>query len=268
MSKRLTLSRLLLDACARPERLALGFAAFGRFALRNQILALRQCDARSLPPGPLATEVEWSVRGCEVLAGERPIFLSRLDPEPRSNGGDVHLRLEGRWFVESQTTVTTSAYSVGRDPHWRQDRVLARLGVVRLAFAPAGAGITGYSFKRFVAVDPRAAYPEKTLFHELAHIRLGHSKQFERRSRAGQLDGREEVMAEAVAMLLAGALGMPGCAESGALLQPAFANCSLAEPDAARIFEVADEILAAGRPGPRPSNRNGRRVLPLRGKPR
>ncbi|MDQ2675182.1 MAG: ImmA/IrrE family metallo-endopeptidase, partial [Actinomycetota bacterium] len=174
------------------------------------------------------------------------------------------LCLDGRWFVESQTTARTTAYNFGRDTRWCTAQALARLGIIRLAFSPVGAEITGYSFKRFLAVDTSAAHPEKTLFHELAHIRLGHSEQIERRSRAGRLDGPEEIMAEAVAMLLAGALSMPGSIESGALLRPAFARCGLTEPDAARVFKVADEILAAGRENTITWPVHGRRKSPRR----
>src|SRR5216683_7892425 len=62
--------------------------------------------------------------------------------------------------------------------------------------------IQGFASGRKVAINPVAAMPAKTLFHELAHVVLGHTAE------ASMNDGRErtprslrEVEAECVALL-------------------------------------------------------------------
>jgi hypothetical protein len=78
----------------------------------------------------------------------------------------------------------------------------------------------GFARDRKVAVSPVAVMPYKTLFHELAHVVLGHTAQ------ASLNDGSErtprslgEVEAECVALLCCESLGLPGAKFSRGYIQ-------------------------------------------------
>lgn len=96
-----------------------------------------------------------------------------------------------------------------------------------------------------VAVSPVAAMPHKTLFHELAHVVLGHTSE-------GSLnDGSEqtprslrEVEAESVALLCCESLGLPGAEFSRGYIQSW--GSEIPERSAQKIFHAADLILKAG----------------------
>ena len=105
------------------------------------------------------------------------------------------------------------------------------------------------------AINPVAAFPHKTTFHEMAHIVLGHLKENQ-----GLVDGTlsdsertpktlREVEAESVAYILCETLGLPGTAESRGYIQmwlKEHGGQEIPEKSAARIFKAADSILKAG----------------------
>jgi hypothetical protein len=90
-----------------------------------------------------------------------------------------------------------------------------------------------------VAVSPIAAMPEKTLFHEVAHVILGHHTD-------GSLNSVREVEAECVALICCEVLGPPGPESSRAYVQHWLSGDSIPEKSAARIFQAADRVLKAG----------------------
>ncbi len=99
-----------------------------------------------------------------------------------------------------------------------------------------------------MAVSPIAALPHKTLFHELAHVLLGHTTE------GGQLVDDErtprnlrEVEAESVALLCCESLGLEGAAECRGYIQHWLRGEIIPERSAQKIFKVADQILRAGR---------------------
>jgi hypothetical protein len=60
-------------------------------------------------------------------------------------------------------------------PEWNELRALNALGIARVPFHHANGNCQGYATGRDVAVSPIAFLPHRTLFHELAHIVLGHT---------------------------------------------------------------------------------------------
>src|SRR5947208_10260166 len=90
--------------------------------------------------------------------------------------------------------------------------------------------------------------PIKTMFHELAHVVLGHT------SEDSLNDGSErtprslrEVEAEAVALLCCESLGLPGAEYSRGYIQEWGKGQPITERSAQHIFHAADAILRAGR---------------------
>lgn len=106
----------------------------------------------------------------------------------------------------------------------------------------------GYAKHRQVAISPIAEQPESTLFHELAHIVLGHTAEGSLNSDSTDRTPRDirELEAECTAMICCEALGLPGAAESRGYVQHWFHGSEIPEASARRIFHAADQILKAG----------------------
>src|SRR5947208_17157401 len=95
--------------------------------------------------------------------------------------------------------------------------------------------------------------PIKTMFHELAHVVLGHT------SEDSLNDGSErtprslrEVEAECVALICCESLGLPGAEYSRGYIQHWGRSEPIPERSAHRIFKTADRVLRAGRPAEAP----------------
>jgi antirestriction protein ArdC len=99
-----------------------------------------------------------------------------------------------------------------------------------------------------VAINPIAEQPESTLFHELAHIVLGHTAEGTLNSDSTDRTPRDirELEAECVALLCCESLGLPGAELSRGYSQSWFKGNEVPERSAQRIFHAADRILKAG----------------------
>ncbi len=60
-------------------------------------------------------------------------------------------------------------------PEWDAERALAALDIEQIAFTETDGNCQGYAKKRQIAINPVAQLPHKTLFHEAAHVVLGHT---------------------------------------------------------------------------------------------
>lgn len=150
---------------------------------------------------------------------------------------------KNHWFVLSQTT--------GEDaqepecPAWNKDKALQALSIEELPFAHPNGNMQGYAAGRAIHINPLAAYPHKTRFHEMAHIVLGHMEDGECADGDSTPINIREVEAESVAYILCALLGLPGLESSRAYVQH-WHNGSLTEKNAQRIFKAANTILKAG----------------------
>jgi hypothetical protein len=68
----------------------------------------------------------------------------------------------------------------------------------------------GFARKRGIAISPVAQLPHKTLFHELAHVALGHTAEEDCEDGEHTPRSLREAEAEAVALLLCESLELPG----------------------------------------------------------
>jgi hypothetical protein len=91
--------------------------------------------------------------------------------------------------------------------------------------------------------------PDKTTFHELAHVVLGHTEA--RTLNDGDTLPRslKEAEAESVAQICLESLGLPGARFCRAYIQSWLEGAEIPERSAQRIFSAADRILKAGRRG-------------------
>jgi hypothetical protein len=214
-----------------------------------------ECHARGIQPGPLATFPRWKDRGRFVRKGEKAITLCMPITLKRRQGHDdeqeeaeVFTRFiyRPRWFVLSQTE--GAEYQEPTPADWQKDRALAQLDITDEPFTMLDGNCQGYARQRSVAVSPIAAHPLKTLFHELAHVVLGHTAEGELTDDERTPRSLREVEAEGIAMLVCAALELPGIEYSRGYIQHWNRDGqAIPERSAARMFKAADQILRAGR---------------------
>ncbi len=248
--------KLLHDAINQPGAIHEAYSRFHNYSVGNQLLALMQCQARGLQPGPIATFMRWKELGRHVCKGEKAITLcmpvtckaKRMTADEKGNETEqdtafTRFVYRNNWFVLAQTE--GAEYKPEPLPDWDESRTLAELSIERIPFDDLDGNTQGYATARKVAVSPVAAMPHKTLFHELAHVVLGHTAE-------GNLnDGSErtprnlrEVEAESVALLCCESLGLAGAEFSRGYIQSW--GSEIPERSAQRIFHAADQILKAG----------------------
>ena len=111
---------------------------------------------------------------------------------------------KARWFVISQTV--GDEFTPPRLPEWEAERALAALDIEQIAFTDTDGNCQGYAKKRQIAINPVAQLPHKTLFHEAAHVILGHTAEADFTDTERTPKNLREVEAEAVALLCCEAL--------------------------------------------------------------
>jgi hypothetical protein len=273
-------AQILIDAVDKPGVISSAYSVFWTYSTGNQLLAMFECMARGLEIGPIHTFRGWLSLDRHVRKGEKAITLcmpvnvkrkenkQTLDLSLTRVGDGAERQLTGpggaptesdgtslvtvfmfkpRWFVLSQTD--GADYFPTALPTWTEAQALHSLAIDRERFSHSNGNCQGYAMDRRVSVSPIAALPHKTLFHELAHIVLGHTAE-------GQtLDDHEltprnlrEVEAEAVAMICCASLKLSGDAECRDYIQSWMGKEKIPDRSAQRIFKAADTILKAGHP--------------------
>ena len=102
--------QLLRDAVQQPGTISQAYSAFHSYSLGNQLLALFQCAARGLRPGPIATFMRWKELGRSVRKGEKALTLCQPRTYAQRTTDDeedpqlaVIFTYRRGWFVLSQT---------------------------------------------------------------------------------------------------------------------------------------------------------------------
>jgi hypothetical protein len=257
-------SALLVEAVNKPGLIMEAYSAFHNYSIGNQILALVQCQLRGLEPGPINTFPGWQALGRTVKRGERALILCmpitrkvRDEQETdKSEGENGERRFtsfmhKARWFAISQTV--GDEFTPPRLPEWEAERALAALDIEQIVFTDTDGNCQGYAKKRQIAINPVAQLPHKTLFHETAHVILGHTAEAEFTDTERTPKNLREVEAEAVALLCCEALNLEGADYCRGYIQnwlcPAigYNGDAIPEKSAQKIFRAADQILRAGR---------------------
>jgi antirestriction protein ArdC len=254
---------LLREAVEKPGMTLEAYSCFHGYSIGNGLLAVLQCRARGISPGPIATYKRWQELGRQVRKGEKALTLCvpvtkkatrKAREDGRDHAGDeesfyTFFIYRSRWFVLSQTE--------GKDiepepiPGWEKEQALGELGITEELFEAANGNIQGYSAPgRKIAINPLAQLPHKTLFHELAHQVLGHVG--DQTLVEGDCLPRNlrEAEAESVAPICCEALGLEGAPYCRGYIQAWLAGDEIPEKSAQRIFASADKILRSGGSGP------------------
>jgi len=255
-----TWGELLRDAVEKPGRLLEAYTAFHNYSFGNALLALEQCIRRDLQPGPLNTYRGWLERKRQVRKGETGITLCTPMPFKETKQTDgvgdqtaesrtrYAFRFRAHWFVLAQTEGEDTC--VPPIPGFDIDTALPTLNISRTSFHEMNGNIQGFASGREIAVNPVAALPHKTTFHEIAHIVLGHTTS-EKLVDSEQPDRHiREVEAESVALICCETLGLEGADFCRGYIQHWLkAKKEIPNSSAARIFAAATSILKAGTAG-------------------
>ncbi len=258
-----TFAELLAAAVSEPGKIHDAYNSFHGYSIGNQMLALMECHAREIQPGPLATFPGWIARGRHVRKGQKAITLcmpitckARKTDAPAPDASQdtdaatfTRFIYRPRWFTLAQTD--GEPFTAPDLPEWSKARALAALDITEEPFTSLNGNAQGYAKARTIAISPLAALPHKTTFHELAHVLLGHTAEAEQTDTDAEHTPRDvrEVEAESVAMLCCAALALPGLEYSRGYIQSwNHGQQPIPERTAARIFKTADQILRAGRP--------------------
>ena len=258
-------SELLIDAIKRPGSVMQAYSAFYNYSVGNQLLALFQCMFRGLEPGPIKTFPGWKDCGRNVKRGEKALMLCMPITFKRgSNGGTesngeldsdecftTGFMYRSRWFVISQTE--GPEIELPAIPSWNAAQALRNLDITQAPFTSLDGNCQGYARNREIAINPVAQLPQKTFFHESAHILLGHCAEADFQDGEKTPKNLREVEAEAVALLCCEALSLEGAEFCRGYIQGWANDEPIPEPSAKRILGVADRILKAGTTSTQPT---------------
>src|SRR5262249_39288854 len=148
--------RILHDAINQPGAIHEAYSRFHNYSIGNQLLALGQCSARGLQPGPIATFMRWKELGRHVLKGQKAITLCmpvtckakqavKTDDETESEHPSTFTRFVYRsnLFVLAQTD--GAEYKPEPLPDWDEARALASLAIERIPFDGLDGNTQGYA---------------------------------------------------------------------------------------------------------------------------
>ena len=253
---------LLQQALSLPGTISKAYSVFHNYSLGNAILASIQLGERGLPLAPIASFNRWKDLGRQVKKGEKalslimPVTMKRKgmegeDQEESVVGTFMIFLLKRHWFSVDQTEGEALSPEVAM-PDWDKATALAALNILEVPFEMIDGNCQGYAKRgvREVAINPVAAMPWKTLFHEVAHHLLGHTTADDA---LGEMsDGPtmpkciKEAEAEATAYLCCATIGLPGMVESRGYIQHWLNGEEFPEKSSRRVFAAADKILKAG----------------------
>jgi hypothetical protein len=243
-------SELLTEALTMPGSMSSVYSRFWCYSVNNQILLWMQ-GVRE----PVNTFGRWRdmqryvKKGSKAKAILRPIIVTLkddLDDEGKPKQ-ILKFKLVRCLFTVSETIGEELPPYV--PPEWDESRALSELEITKVPFDMLDGNCQGFSYERKVAINPVAGYPLKTMFHELAHIILGHTapaKVEEYRSHRGI----KEFQAEAVAYLCMndiGALEHMDAAGSRGYIQHWLGDQDPPDSSIREVFKATDAILRAGR---------------------
>jgi len=250
---------LLIAAVNEPGSMLKAYSNFHNYSFGNCMLAYIQAAMRGIEFGPFATYKKWQELDRQVERGEKaitlcqPILVNKKDAAGnvcKDKAGKLEKRkiftYKNRWFFLSQTSGEEVTFETG--PEWDKDTALKALNVTEETFSHPNGNAQGYAKAgRKLAINPVAQLPHKTLFHELAHIVLGHVDDKSIVDEETLAINMLEVEAESTALICVEALGLDGAEFCRGYIQKWLGDSKeIPEKSAARIFTAASKILAAG----------------------
>lgn len=253
-----TWAALLNQAINEPGKLLEAYQAFHNYSFGNMCLAMFQAGERGL--APIATYNAWQDKGRQVRKGEKaivlcqPIIYDKKDSDGNKSGEKgCFFTYKARWFFMHQTEPIEGwegeTEKVSTIPAWDETRALESLKITQEDFKHINGNIQGYArpHDRVIAINPMAQIPLKTMWHEIAHVILGHGQTDDAGHGVEIPRNIQEVEAESVAMLLMAIHGIDGIEYCRGYIQNWTQNGNpFDDKTAKRIFDAVQKINAAG----------------------
>jgi hypothetical protein len=245
---RLDWEQLLREALATPGSTQGIYNRFYDYSLVNRILLHLQGVHE-----PVATLQRWNALGRIVLKGSKAREIIRPILIPIVNDADEpEERLVGFKPVRS---VFPYSETTGQDlptvplPGWDLVTAMGTLGIREVPFKSTDGNTQGWSRGTEFGINPLAANRHKTVFHELAHIVLGHTLPHaydEYMTHRGLMEFEAESTAF-LAMKELDQLDDASASESRAYIQHWLKDEHPPEKAIQHVFTATDRILKAGR---------------------
>ncbi len=253
-TQKINFSELLTKAVSEKGRLLEAYSAFHNYSFQNQLLALQQCADRGLKISPLSTFLNWQKKGRRVKRGEKALFLCMpvsFKKESLNDQGELieetkaFFVYRSKFFLLSQTDGQDLSEDSFRVKDWSKDDCLKSLNISLTEFSSLSGNTQGYATQdRKIAINPLAQLPIKTLFHEIAHIILGHTESIHGLETPTDI---KEVEAESVALLCLTSLDLDGAEYCRGYIQHWLKDHTYPEDSAKKVLSATDKILKAGR---------------------
>jgi hypothetical protein len=169
-------ARLLEQALTMPGALGATYSRFYQYSFGNQIALWMQGVTE-----PVNTYNRWRDMNRQVKKGSKAKAILRPIMFKSTNElGEEERKVRGFKWVHCLFELSETE---GEDlppyepPTWSTERALGTLGIQQVAFDATHVpdNTQGYSLGTEIAISPVAAYPFKTLIHELGHVTLGHT---------------------------------------------------------------------------------------------
>jgi hypothetical protein len=253
-------SQLLVDAVKEHGVISSAYHRFWNYSVGNQLLVMFQCASRKLELGPINTYLRWKELGRSVVKGEKALTLcmpvtckksadsSEDKEEPAKDDSYTRFIYRPHWFLLSQTT--GEPYKPQELPEWSERRALRTLEIERVRFDYLNGNAQGFARRREISVSPIAFAPHRTLFHEMAHVILGHTSEVVEMNDGEEISvNLREVEAECIALICCESLRLSGGEFCRGYIQHWLQGEPIPERSAQRIFKASDQILRFGREG-------------------
>lgn len=240
--------KVIETALDMPGNVGNVYTRFYNYSYANQAYLWMQ-GARE----PVASMKRWNALGRRILAGSKayeviaPIFAKKDKHDPEADPIIVGFKGLRRIFTYSQTE--GDELPPVEIPEWDTELMLATLGISRVQFRKNDGNIQGYAYGRNIAINPFAAHPEGTLFHETGHVVLGHTMP-EVVAEYGRHRGLFEFGAQATAHLVTKELGrltVEMATHSRGYIQDWMQGERPPDKAIRDVFTATDKILKAGR---------------------
>jgi antirestriction protein ArdC len=248
-NRELDWQQLIEVALDTPGSVGNVYNRFYDYSFLNQMF-LRMQGVRE----PVATYKRWQKLGRQVLRGSkahgivRPVVIERKNDD----GEETEDKLLRFKVVKCLFTVSQTDGDPLPEielPRWDLPTALRNLEISSQPFELLDGNTQGYSWGRNFAINPVAAHPVRTTFHELGHIMLGHTNPQPAFDPAMHR-GHREFQAEATAYLVMNELDelTPDVTSHSRGYIRHWLNAERPSDRAIRqVFAATDAILKAGR---------------------
>lgn len=244
-------TRLMEEALTMPGQLSSIYNRFYGYSFNNQVLLWMQGVTE-----PVNTYNRWRDMDRQVLKGSkakailRPIMVKSKYELDDAGDPKTYTRFKMVRCLFTASETEGEPLPEYEPPEWSPQRAMAALAINEVTFNSIDGNVQGWSSGRELAINPVAAYPLKTLTHELAHISLGHTTP-EQLAEYQAHRGVKEAQAESTAYIVMNDIGAPETAwdraGSRGYIQAYLRNRSLSDEHIRPVFKAVDAILKAGR---------------------